>query len=222
VAAKFLTLDQIKQMAQRLGAGIGDLLLIIAGEPELVNIALGELRQEMGHRLKLADPNHFAFVSIVNFPLLGWNEDAKHWEPLHHPFTAPWGGDMSLLDTAPEKVRSKHYDMVCNGYEIAGGSIRIHTSELQRKLFRLLGYSDEEVDERFGHLLEAFNYGAPPHGGIACGIDRIVMLLAGEESIREVIAFPKNQSAMDLTLNAPSPVSEEQLAELHLRLREEE
>jgi len=222
VAAKFLTLDQIKQMAQRLGAGIGDLLLIIAGEPKLVNTALGQLRQEMGHRLKLAAPDFLAFAFIVNFPLLGWNEEAKRWEPMHHPFTAPRDEEVSLLDTAPEKVCSRHYDMVCNGYEIAGGSIRIHTSELQRKLFKLLGYSDKEVDERFGHLLEAFDYGAPPHGGIAPGIDRIVMLLAGEESIREVIAFPKNQSAMDLTLNAPSPVSEEQLAELHLRLREEE
>jgi aspartyl-tRNA synthetase len=119
-------------------------------------------------------------------------------------------------------VRGKHYDFVGNGYEIAGGSLRIYTSELQRKIFRLLGYSDEEVNERFGHMLEAFDYGAPPHGGVAPGIDRIVMLLAGEETIREVIAFPKNQSAMDLTFNAPSPVSEEQLAELHLRLREEE
>ncbi len=222
VAAKFLTLDQVKQMAQRLGAGGGDLLLIIAGEPELVNMVLGELRQEMGRRLKLAAPELLAFAFIVDFPLLERKEEAGRWESLHHPFTAPRDGDMPLLDTAPEKVRGRHYDMVCNGYEIAGGSIRIHTSELQRKLFGLLGYSDEEVDERFGHLLQAFDYGAPPHGGIACGIDRIVMILAGEESIREVIAFPKTQNALDLTLNAPSPVSEEQLAELHLRLREEE
>ena len=128
---------------------------------------------------------------------------------------------MPLLDTAPEKVRAKSYDFVCNGYELSSGSIRIHTSELQRKIFRLLGYKDEEIEERFGHMLEAFDYGAPPHGGIAPGIDRVVMLLAGEESIREVIAFPKNQSAADLTFNAPSPVTEEQLAELHIRLREE-
>jgi len=158
----------------------------------------------------------------VGFPLLDWNEEAGRWEPMHHPFTAPREEDAPLLDTAPEKVHGKHYDMVCNGYEVAGGSIRIHTSELQRKIFKLLGYTDEEVEERFGHLLEAFSYGAPPHGGIAPGIDRIMMLLAGEETIREVIPFPKNQSAMDLTFNAPSPVTEEQLAELHLRLREEE
>jgi len=222
VATKFLTLDQIKQIAERLGANRGDLLLIIASKKsKLVDMALGELRLEMGHRLKLADPNVLAFVFIVDFPLLWWNEETGQWETMHHPFTAPRDEDVSLLDTTPEKVRGKHYDMVCNGNEIGGGSLRIHTAELQRKVFRLLGYSDDEISDRFGHMLEAFDYGAPPHGGIALGIDRIVMLLAGEETIREVIAFPKNQSATDLTFNAPSPVTEEQLAELHLRLREE-
>lgn len=221
VAAKFLTLDQIKQMAERLGANMGDLLLIIAGEPELVNAVLTELRQEMGHRLKLAAPELLVFAFIVDFPLLKRNEETGQWESEHHPFTAPRDEDAPLLDTAPGRVRAKHYDMICNGYEIGGGSLRIHTAELQRKVFRLLGYSDEEIDVQFGHMLEAFEYGAPPHGGIALGLDRIVMLLAGEETIREVIAFPKNQSAVDLTFNAPSPVSEEQLAELHLRLREE-
>ena len=221
VAAKFLTLDQIKQMAERLGANIGDLLLIIAGKPEVVNLVLAELRREMGHRLKLAALNLTVFAFIVGFPLLKRNEETGRWESEHHPFTAPRDEDMSLLDTSPEKARGKHYDMICNGCEIGGGSLRIHTSELQRKVFRLLGYSDAEIDVQFGHMLEAFEYGAPPHGGIALGLDRIVMLLAGEETIREVIAFPKNQSAVDLTFNAPSPVSEEQLAELHLRLREE-
>ena len=221
VAARFLTLDQIKQMGQRLGASRGDLLLIVAGRPELVDMTLGELRQEMGHRLNLADPELFAFAFIQIFPLLRWDEETKRWDSEHHPFTAPWDEDVPLLDSAPQKVRAKHYDVVCNGYEIGGGSIRIHTEELQRKVFRLLGYSDEEIDSRFGHMLEAFQYGAPPHGGIALGLDRIVMLMAGEETIREVIAFPKNQSAADLTFDAPSSVSEEQLAELHLRLREE-
>jgi len=221
VAAKFLTLDQIKQMGHRLGADIGDLLLIIAGKPKLVNTVLSELRREMGHRLKLADPNLLAFAFIVNFPLLERNEETGQWEPMHHPFTAPRDEDVPLLDSAPEKVQAKHYDMICNGCEIAGGSLRIYTSHLQRKIFKLLGYSDEEVEARFGHLLEAFDYGAPPHGGIAPGIDRVVMLLAGEETIREVIAFPKSQTAADLTFNAPSPVTEEQLAELHLRLRDE-
>jgi len=220
-AAKFLTLDEVKQMAGHLGAGMGDLLLIIAGKPRLVNMALGELRREMGRRLNLAEPNLLVFAYIENFPLLRWDEKVGRWEPEHHPFTAPRDEDVPLLDNSPEKVRGKHYDMICNGYEIGGGSLRIYTSHLQRKIFKLLGYSDEEIEERFGHLLEAFEYGAPPHGGIAIGIDRIVMLLAGEENIREVIAFPKNQSAVDLTLNAPSLVTEEQLAELHLRLRDE-
>ncbi len=220
IAAKFLTLDQIKQIAERLGANMGDLVLIIAGKPELVSMVLGELRQEMGHRLKLADPDFLAFAFIVDFPLLERNKETERWEPVHHLFTAPRDEDVALLDTTPERVRGRHYDIICNGYEIAGGSIRIYTRLLQQKIFRLLGYSDEEMENRFGHLLEAFDYGAPPHGGIAAGIARIVMLLAGEENIREVIPFPKNQSAVDLTFNAPSPVTEEQLAELHLRLRD--
>ena len=157
----------------------------------------------------------------MNFPLLRRDKEAGRWESEHHPFTAPWDEDVPLLDSAPEKVRGKHYDVVCNGYEIGGGSIRIHTAELQRKVFRLLGYNDEEIDERFGHMLEAFDYGAPPHGGIALGLDRIVMLLAGEETIREVIAFPKNQNAVDLMVNAPSLVTEEQLDQLNLHLRSE-
>jgi len=221
VAAKYLTLEQVKELAKRLKANMGDLLLIVAGQPKLVDMALSELRQEMGYRLKLAKPGLFAFAFIVGFPLLNREEKTGRWEPMHHPFTAPRDEDVPLLDSAPEKVRGKHYDVICNGYEIGGGSLRIYTSELQRKIFTLLGYSGGEIEELFGHMLEAFEYGAPPHGGIALGIDRIVMLLAGEETIREVIAFPKNQSAADLTFNAPSPVTEEQLAELHLRLREE-
>ncbi|MFC1870202.1 aspartate--tRNA ligase [Chloroflexota bacterium] len=219
VAAKFLTLEQIKEMARRLGAKPGDLLLIVAGKPALVNLVLDELRREMGRRLNLADPNLLAFAFIVDFPLLDWNEKTGHWQAAHHPFTAPRDEDVPLLDTAPDKVRAKHYDIICNGYELSSGSLRIYTSQLQRKIFRLMGYTDAEIEERFGHMLEAFDYGAPPHGGIAPGIDRLVMLLAGEENIREVIAFPKNQAAMDLTLNAPAAVTAEQLAELSLRLR---
>ncbi len=221
VAAKFLTLEQVRQIAERLGAETGDLLLIIAGKPRVVNMVLGELRQEIGRRLKLVDPNVLAFAFIIDFPLFERNKETGQWEPMHHPFTLPRDEDVPLLDSAPEKVRSNHYDIVCNGCEIAGGSLRIYTSQLQRKIFKLLGYTDEEIDERFGHLLEAFDYGAPPHGGIAPGIDRIVMLLAGEETIREVIAFPKNQNAVDLTFNAPSPVTNEQLVQLHLSIRDE-
>ncbi|MFC1955208.1 aspartate--tRNA ligase [Chloroflexota bacterium] len=221
VAAKFMTLEQVKEIVARMGAKLGDLLLIVAGKPELVDVVLGELRQKIGHRLGQADSNTLAFAFVENFPLLSWDEAAGRWESQHHPFTAPWDEDISLLDCAPGKARGKHYDMVLNGYEIGGGSIRIHTAEIQRAVFRLLGYSDEDIDDRFGHMLEAFTYGAPPHGGIALGIDRIVMLLAGEETIREVIAFPKNQNAVDLMADAPAPVTEEQLAELHILLREE-
>jgi aspartyl-tRNA synthetase len=218
VAAKFLTMEQIGEMAMRFGAKAGDLLLIVAGKTRMVEEALGALRQEIALRLELADPNLLAFCFIVDYPLLERGEGGR-WEPMHHPFTAPRDGDIPLLDTAPEKVYAKHYDLVCNGCEISSGSIRIHNRELQEKIFKLLGYREEEVKQRFGHLLEAFEYGAPPHGGIAPGIDRVVMLLAGEETIREVIPFPKNQSAMDMMFDAPSSVSEEQLKDLHLKLR---
>jgi len=221
MAAKFLTLDQIKEMAKRLGANMGDLLLVIADKTEVVDTVLSELRREMGRRLELAEPDLLAFAFILNFPLFEPGEKEGLWQPMHHPFTAPRDEDIPLLDTAPGKAHSKHYDIVCNGMELSSGSIRIHKRELQKKIFRLLGYSDAEIIERFGTLLEAFEYGAPPHGGIAPGIDRIVMLLAGEQTIREVIAFPKNQSAVDMTLDTPSTVTEEQLAELHLRLRDE-
>ncbi len=221
VAARFLSLEQVKEMARHCQASMGDLLLIVAGKSKKINPALDMLRREMGRRLKLADPGVFALAFIVDFPLFQRGEREGRWEPTHHPFTAPRDEDIPLLDTEPGNVLSKHYDIVCNGVELSSGSIRIHKRELQSKIFNLLGYSDEEAQACFGTLLEAFEYGAPPHGGIAPGIDRIVMLLAGEETIREVIAFPKNQSAADLTLGAPSPVTEEQLAELHIRLREE-
>jgi len=219
--AKFLPLEQIKAMAQRLGAKAGDLLLLVAGDVKLVNTVLGELRKEMGKRLKLADHEALAFAFIVDFPLFERDGQTGKLQAVHHPFTMPRDKDIPLLDTAPENIRAKCYDFVCNGYELCSGSIRIHTSEMQKKVFRLLGYDDKTTEELFGHMLEAFDYGAPPHGGIAPGIDRVVMLLAGEESIREVIAFPKNQNAVDLTFRAPSPVTEEQLKELHIKLREE-
>lgn len=219
VAAKYLTLDQVLAMARRLDADTGDLLLIVAGKPKLVNTVLGELRREIGRRLKLTDPNTLNFSFIVDFPLLEKGDKAGEFEPVRHPFTMPVEEDIPLLETAPEKVRSHSYDLICNGYELGGGSLRIYTSELQKKVFRMRGYSDAEIEELFGHMLEAFDYGAPPHGGTALGLDRLVMLLAGADTIREVIAFPKNQQAVDLTLNAPSPVTEAQLAELHLKIR---
>ncbi len=218
--SKYLTESQLRKVAERLKAKMGDLLLLVVGKPEVVDAALSSLRREMGRRLNLADPKLLAFFYITDFPLFEWNPDEKHWQPMHHPFTAPREEDIPLIDTQPEKVKSRHYDLVCNGYELSSGSIRIHKRPLQQKIFEMLGYSKEEIEERFGHLLEAFEYGAPPHGGIAPGIDRLVMLLAGEENIREVIAFPKTQTATDLLLNAPSPVSDAQLKELHLRLRD--
>ena len=218
VAAKYMTLEQIKEMARRFEAKLGDLILVVAGKPKVVDKALGELRREMGARLKLADPDLFAFAFIVNFPLFAWSEETKHWEPEHHPFVMPWSEDIPDIEKTPEKIRAHCYDMVCNGLELASGSIRIHNPELQRRIFRFLGYSDAEIQEKFGGFLGAFEYGAPPHGGIAPGIDRVVMILAGEQSIRDVMAFPKNQSAVDMMLEAPSPVREEQLKELHIRI----
>jgi aspartyl-tRNA synthetase len=199
---------------------MGDLLLIVADKPKIVDVVLSSLRSEIAQRLGLIDPNLLAFAFVQDYPLFELN-DAGQWEPMHHPFTAPKSEDMALLDIDPGKVGARHYDFVCNGSEISSGSIRIHDREVQEKVFQILGYSREETQERFGHLLEALEYGAPPHGGIAPGIDRFVMILAGEENIREVIAFPKTQSAVDLMLNSPSPVSPEQLRELHLKLSED-
>jgi len=221
VAAKYLSLDRIKEMARRCKANKGDLLLIVAGQENEIYPALDVLRRDMGRRLNLADPDTLAFAFVVDFPLFMRSEETGKWEAANNPFTHPRPEDIPLLDTSPGEVIGQNYDIICNGYELASGSIRIHTADLQRKIFNLMGYSNEEIDSLFGHMLEAFDYGAPPHGGIAPGIDRTVMLLAGEESIREVIAFPKTQSAMDLTFGAPSPVTPEQLKELHINLREE-
>jgi aspartyl-tRNA synthetase len=221
VAAKYLNLEQVRQIAVKTGAKPGDLIVFVADTYAVVASALGKLRQEMGLRLGLADPDLFAFAWVVNFPLFDWNKELGRWEAKHHPFTAPLEADILLLDKEPARVGSRAYDIVLNGYEVGGGSIRIHQAWLQRKIFQVMKYNETEIDERFGHLLEAFSYGAPPHGGIAVGIDRLVMLLSGAENIREVIPFPKNQNAADMLFNAPAPVTEEQLKELHIRLRDE-
>ncbi|OGO02100.1 MAG: aspartate--tRNA ligase [Chloroflexi bacterium RBG_13_53_26] len=220
-AAKFISPEELRGMANRFGARAGDLLLIVADQALTVDKVLDQLRREMGRRLGLIDPTLLAMVFVVDFPLFDWSEDEKRWNPMHHPFTAPKEGDIPLLDTAPGAVKSWAYDVVCNGYEISSGSIRIHSRDLQEKIFRLLGYSQERIELLFGQLLRALEYGAPPHGGIAPGIDRIVMILAGEETIREVIPFPKNQSGCDLLFDAPSDVSEEQLRELHIIVKKE-
>jgi aspartyl-tRNA synthetase len=217
-ASKYLTPAEQSAYVERLGGQTGDLLVFVADKPQVVNDALGALRKEMGTRLQLADPNELAFAWIIDFPMFEWNADENRWDAAHHPFTSPKPADMSLLDSDPGAVRANSYDMVCNGYELASGSIRIHNRELQSKIFSLLKIDDERQRIRFGHMLEAFEYGAPPHGGMAPGIDRFVAILRGEDNIRDVIAFPKNQQAQDLMMHAPSDVDENQLELLHLQV----
>ena len=216
--ARFLTPGQMESLTAALQAGPGDLLLLVADEERVVAEVLGALRAEMARRADLAPADLLAWAWVTDFPLFDWDAAAGRWDAAHHPFTAPRDEDLHLLESDPGAVRSKAYDIVCNGWELGSGSIRIYRRDVQERVFRVLGYSAEEAETRFGHLLRAFEYGAPPHGGIAPGIDRLVMILAGETNIREVIAFPKNQSAVDLMTDAPSPVPEAQLRELHLRL----
>ncbi len=216
--AKFLGEGELQAIITRLGGQPGDLLLIVADRPGLVATTLDKLRREIAERLKLADPNVLNFSWMVDFPLFEWSPDENRWDAVHHPFTAPQDDDLPLMFSDPGKVRAKAYDIVLNGYEVGGGSIRIHRRDVQQQLFNLLGISQETALSQFGHMLEAFEYGAPPHGGIALGIDRIIMLLADESTIREIMAFPKTQQATDLMTNAPSDVDERQLRDLHIRL----
>jgi len=216
--AKFFSEGLIKELLAAAEMEPGDLLLMVADTAETANAALDALRQEMAGRLELINPDELAFAWVIDFPVFLWNEDEQRWDPSHHLFTAPQEQDVPLLDTDPGAAKSNQYDLICNGYEVGGGSIRIHQRQLQEKVMELIGLSMKEAHDQFGHMLEAFEYGTPPHGGIAPGIDRLVMLLAGEPNIREVIAFPKSQSAADLMANAPSAVEPQQLKDLHIKL----
>jgi aspartyl-tRNA synthetase len=205
-------------MIKELAINNGDILFIIGDDASIVWHSLGALRLELAKRENLIDETKWAPLWVVDFPLVEWNADEKRWNALHHPFTSPHPEDISMMDNDPGGVRSLGYDLVLNGYEIAGGSIRIHKQELQEKAFTLLGVDKIEVQEKFGFLMNAFRYGAPPHGGIAFGFDRIVMLMTGSKQIRDVIAFPKTTSAMSLMDNSPSFVDQFQLKELGLKL----
>ncbi|MBI4313032.1 MAG: aspartate--tRNA ligase [Chloroflexi bacterium] len=218
-AGRALSLDEVKAMAKAAQAKPGDLLLLAAGKRDLVNNVLGRLRTHLGEKLGLADPNELAFCFILDFPMLEWNDEDKKWDAVHHPFTSPLDEHWDILESNPGAVKAKAYDLACNGSEIAGGSIRIHRGDLQARMFKQLGLSPETVQAQFGHLIEAFEYGAPPHGGFAGGIERLAVLFSeGATSIRDVMAFPKTQEAQDLLFGAPSPVTPAQLKELHIKV----
>ncbi|MGE5641880.1 MAG: aspartate--tRNA ligase [Byssovorax cruenta] len=218
-AAKFVKSEEAEAVKSKVNAREGDLILFAADQRAVVNKVLGGLRLIFRDNLSLADPNLMAFAWVVDFPMFAWNEEEQKWDTEHHPFTMPQLDDLPKFETDPGDILSDAYDMVCNGYEMASGSIRIHRGDIQLKVFQLLGLSGDQIEQKFGHMLEAFEYGAPPHGGMAPGIDRLVMLLADEPNIREVIAFPKNQAGRDVMADAPSEVEPKQLKELHIQIR---
>ena len=218
---KYFTQEQLQAMKAAFGAEPGDLMLILCGEADKTRKQLCELRLEMGNRLGLRDKSRFECLWVVDFPLLEWSEEDQRFYAVHHPFTSPKPEDIPLLETNPGVVRANAYDMVINGVEVGGGSIRIHDSKLQDKMFSILGFTEERAQEQFGFLMNAFKYGAPPHGGIAYGLDRLVSLFAGLDSIRDCIAFPKNNAGRDVMLDAPTPLEPAQLEELHINVKPE-
>ncbi len=216
---KFYSEEDLKKWADATNANAGDLILVMAGEASKTRTQLSALRMHLGNELGLRKPDEFAPLWVVDFPLLEWDEETERFHAMHHPFTSPKKEDIPLLDQDPGKVRANAYDLVLNGNEIGGGSIRIHDKETQSMMFKYLGFTEEEAKEQFGFLMNAFLYGAPPHGGIAFGFDRLVAILGGQESIRDYIAFPKNNSGRDVMIDAPAKLDKEQLDELHLRLK---
>lgn len=220
--SRFLTITEVKKFIKITNANSGDLIFIIAGEEKYTNQSLGALRHKMGDLLGLADPDKLFFAFVTDFPLFEWNEDDKKWHATHHAFCMPKEDHINILQSDPGKVIAESYDLICNGLEMASGSIRVHQRDLQERIFEVLGYSKKDVADRFAQLLDAFEYGAPPHGGIAPGIDRLIMVLLGKNSIRDVIAFPKTQSQMDPLFQAPSPVEDDQLKELKIKIIDED
>ena len=220
--AKFFTPEKLQEIVDALKGKPGDLILICADQNKVVFDALGALRCEIARRQELTKPDDFRFLWVTEFPMFEWDEEENRYVAEHHPFTCPMDEDLELLDTDPSKVRAKAYDMVLNGFELGGGSIRIHRRDIQQKIFGLLGFSQEDAQERFGFLLDAFKYGVPPHGGLAFGFDRIIMLMTGATSIRDVIAFPKVKDASCPLTNAPDVVDAKQLDELGITVKEEE
>ncbi|KOR13494.1 aspartate--tRNA ligase [Staphylococcus carnosus] len=217
--ARFFEDKDVEKVKELTGAETGDLVMFVADKPSVVAQSLGALRVKLAHELGLIDNNKLNFLWVTDWPLLEYDEDEKRYVAAHHPFTSPKDEDLDKLDSAPEKAQAKAYDIVLNGYELGGGSIRIHNADIQSKMFEVLGFTKEQAQEQFGFLLDAFKYGAPPHGGIALGLDRFVMLLAGRNNLRDTIAFPKTASAVSLMTQAPSEVSDKQLEELSLRIR---
>jgi aspartyl-tRNA synthetase len=216
---KFYTPEDLQKWAKKFNAAPGDLVLVLAGDAEATRKQLNELRLLMGDKLGLRDKNKFSALWVVDFPLLEWSEETKRYHAMHHPFTSPKHEDIKYLDTEPGKVRANAYDMVINGTEVGGGSIRIHDRPTQQMMFTKLGFTDEEAKKQFGFLMEAFEFGAPPHGGIAFGFDRLCSTFGGADSIRDYIAFPKNNAGRDVMIDSPSAIAEEQLKELGLEIK---
>ncbi|HBK84107.1 MAG TPA: aspartate--tRNA ligase, partial [Flavobacterium sp.] len=215
---KFFSEDVLRTWAEKMNAKPGDLMLVLSGKSDKTRAQLSALRMEMATRLGLRKPEEFAPLWVIDFPLLEWDEESSRYHAMHHPFTSPKPEDIKLIKTQPQKVRANAYDMVLNGNEIGGGSIRIHDRELQSTMFDLLGFSKADAESQFGFLMNAFEFGAPPHGGLAFGLDRLVSILGGQETIRDFIAFPKNNSGRDVMIDAPAPIDNKQLEELHIKL----